>query len=126
MISTKLVSQGGAFHSQRRERVMTQQRGVLPLALSAGIAAGLLIAATLGTATAQNNWPRSKVGEPTPTVAGIPPFDDLDFHVYTGQQWENLHKSHGQNIVVHYPDGHTTGGVPDVGAKLNSRPRDTG
>jgi hypothetical protein len=30
-------------------------------------------------------------------------FDDLDFHVYTGQQWENLHRSHAQNIVVHYP-----------------------
>ncbi len=100
---------------------MTKQRGVLSLALSAGLAAGLLIAAIPGRATAQISWPSSKVSEPTPTVAGMPPelaknlanFDDLDFHVYTGQQWENFHKSHGQNILVHYPDGHTTKGIPD-------------
>jgi hypothetical protein len=100
---------------------MTQQRGALPLALSAGLATGLLIAAIPGTAAAQNSWPGSKVSGPVPTVPGMPPelaknlanFDDLDFHVYTGQQWENLHKSHGENIVVHYPDGHTTKGIPD-------------
>jgi len=100
---------------------MTKQRGVPPLALSAGLATGLLIAAIPGTATAQTSWPGSKVSEPTPIVAGMPAelaknlanFDDLDFHVYTGQQWENFHKSHGQNIVVHYPDGQTTKGIPD-------------
>ncbi|MBS0216520.1 MAG: ester cyclase [Proteobacteria bacterium] len=69
----------------------------------------------------QDKWPGTKVNEPTPHPAGMPAalarhlanFDDLDFHVYTGQQWENLHKSHGKNIVVHYPDGHTTKGIPD-------------
>jgi hypothetical protein len=40
-------------------------------------------------------------------------FDDLDFHVYTNQQWQNLHRSHAADIVVHYPDGHTTKGIPD-------------
>src|SRR5207253_287895 len=67
------------------------------------------------------SWPASKVSAPTPKVASMPAalaknlanFDDLDFHVYTGQQWENLHKSHAQDIVVHYPDGHTTKGIPD-------------
>ena len=100
---------------------MTKQRGVPSLALSAGLAAGLLIAAIPRTATAQTSWPGSKVSDPTPIVAGTPAelaknlanFDDLDFHVYTGQQWENFHKSHGENIVVHYPDGHTTKGLPD-------------
>jgi len=100
---------------------MPKQRSALSLVHCAGLAAGLLIGAIPGTATAQNSWPSSKVSEPTPTVAGMPPdlaknlanFDDLDFHVYTGQQWENLHKSHGQNIIVHYPDGHTTTGIPD-------------
>ncbi len=48
-------------------------------------------------------------------------FDDLDFHVYTRQQWENLHKSHGQNIIVNYPDGHTTTGIPDHIKALNGR-----
>ncbi|WP_221931971.1 hypothetical protein [Paracoccus sp. M683] len=40
-------------------------------------------------------------------------FDDLDFNVYTSQDWENLHKSHAEDILVHYPDGRTTTGIPD-------------
>lgn len=38
-------------------------------------------------------------------------FDDLDFNVYSNQRWDDLHKSHAANIVVHYPDGHTTTGI---------------
>ena len=51
--------------------------------------------------------------QPAALAKNLANFDDLDFHVYTGQQWENLHKSHAQDIVVHYPDGHTTNGIPD-------------
>lgn len=86
----------------------------------------LAIAAGLGTAsfaqTAQTDkWPGSTVDKPTPHVPGMPKvladnlanFDDLDFHVYTNQDWKNLHKSHAADIVVHYPDGRTTKGIPD-------------
>ncbi|MBS0581085.1 MAG: ester cyclase [Proteobacteria bacterium] len=91
------------------------------LMLRTGFATGLLLAANPLTATAQDSWPSTNANEPTPSVATMPPdlaknlanFDDLDFRVYTGQQWENFHKSHGQNILVHYPDGHTTKGIPD-------------
>lgn len=38
-------------------------------------------------------------------------FDDLDFRVYTGQKWEDLGESHAQDILVHWPDGHTTKGM---------------
>lgn len=38
-------------------------------------------------------------------------FDDLDFNVFTGQKWDDLKKSHAANIVVHWPDGHTTAGI---------------
>jgi predicted ester cyclase len=38
-------------------------------------------------------------------------FDDLDFNVFSGQKWEQLGKSHAQNVVVHWPDGHTTTGL---------------
>ena len=38
-------------------------------------------------------------------------FDDLDFNVFTGQKWNELHRSHADNIIVHWPDGHTTGGL---------------
>ncbi len=40
-------------------------------------------------------------------------FDDLDFNVYTGQKWDQLKKSHAENIIVHYPDGSVTKGIPD-------------
>ena len=69
----------------------------------------------------EENWPGTTAGQPIPTVPGMPQvladnlanFDDLDFHVYTNQDWENLHKSHAADIVVYYPDGHTTTGIPD-------------
>ena len=38
-------------------------------------------------------------------------FDDLDFNVYSGQKWDEFHRSHADNIIVHYPDGHTTTGL---------------
>jgi predicted ester cyclase len=38
-------------------------------------------------------------------------FDDLDFNVYTGQKWDELGRSHAQDIVVHWPDGRTTEGI---------------
>ncbi len=39
-------------------------------------------------------------------------FDTLDFDVYTHQKWERLKESHSADILVHYPDGHTTRGLP--------------
>lgn len=38
-------------------------------------------------------------------------FDELDFQVFTHQQWERLHESHGKEVIVHWPDGHTTTGI---------------
>ncbi len=91
------------------------------LAIGAGLVTAGLLLAPAAMAVDPDNWPGSSVGKPLPKIEGMPPalarnlatFDDLDFHVYTGQQWENLHKSHAQDIVVHYPDGHTTTGIPD-------------
>lgn len=89
--------------------------------LVAGLLAGGLVAALPVAAADSDAWPGTTADAPTPKVEGMSEilaknlanFDDLDFHVYTGQQWENLHKSHGENIIVHYPDGHTTTGIPD-------------
>ena len=39
-------------------------------------------------------------------------FDTLDFDVYTNQKWDRLKESHAQDILVHYPDGHTSRGIP--------------
>jgi SnoaL-like polyketide cyclase len=43
--------------------------------------------------------------------ANLANFDDLDFNVFSGQKWDQLSKSHDANIVVHWPDGHTTTGI---------------
>jgi len=38
-------------------------------------------------------------------------FDDLDYNVFSNQRWTELHKSHSQDVIVHWPDGHTTTGI---------------
>ena len=86
---------------------------------SVSLSAALLIGVSPAPAADTNQWPGTKVGEPTPEVSGVPPelarnlanFDDLDFRVYTNQQWQDLHKSHTEDVIVHWPDGHTTQGI---------------
>jgi predicted ester cyclase len=43
--------------------------------------------------------------------AHLATFDDLDFNVFSGQKWDELGKSHAQDITVHWPDGRTTTGI---------------
>lgn len=38
-------------------------------------------------------------------------FDELDYDVFSNEKWDRLHESHAQNILVHWPDGHTTTGI---------------
>lgn len=38
-------------------------------------------------------------------------FDTLDFTVFSNQEWTRLHESHAKNIIVYWPDGHTTTGI---------------
>jgi SnoaL-like polyketide cyclase len=38
-------------------------------------------------------------------------FDELDFDVFSNQQWDRLKESHAQNIKVYWPDGHVTEGI---------------
>lgn len=45
------------------------------------------------------------------TAAHLDLFDDLDFNVFSGQQWAELHRSHARDVLVHWPDGHTTRGL---------------
>ncbi|MBZ9653332.1 ester cyclase [Phyllobacterium lublinensis] len=40
-------------------------------------------------------------------------FDTLDFDVYSNQQWDRMPESHAEDILVHYPDGHTSKGLHD-------------
>lgn len=43
--------------------------------------------------------------------ANLATFDTLDYTVFTNQQWERLHESHSKDVIVHWPDGHTTQGI---------------
>jgi SnoaL-like polyketide cyclase len=96
-------------------------------AMAIGWVGASLAFVTPAAVAGQDHWPPTSVDKPEPVIPGIPPvlaknlgtFDDLDFHVYTGQHWENLHRSHAKDIIVYYPDGHTTTGIPDHIKELN-------
>lgn len=38
-------------------------------------------------------------------------FDELDFEVFTNQEWSRLHESHAEDVIVHWPDGRVTTGI---------------
>ena len=38
-------------------------------------------------------------------------FDDLDYNVFSNQDWVRLHESHAENILVHWPDGRDVRGI---------------
>jgi hypothetical protein len=85
---------------------------------SARIASTLLaVALTVGTAACATTSP---VGSASTTSSDasealeakqLALFDDLDFNVYTNQKWGELSRTHSKDIVVHWPDGHTTTGI---------------
>ena len=77
---------------------------------------GLSILAGLGalwlsTSGCAAQAPTRDDGEQTQLVANLANFDDLDYNVFSGQKWADLHRSHSQNITVHWPDGHATQGI---------------
>jgi SnoaL-like polyketide cyclase len=43
--------------------------------------------------------------------AHLATFDTLDFDVFSNEQWDRLHESHADDVVVHWPDGHSTQGI---------------
>jgi predicted ester cyclase len=38
-------------------------------------------------------------------------FDELDFDVFSNQDWKDLDKSHSEDVRVIWPDGHETNGI---------------
>jgi predicted ester cyclase len=38
-------------------------------------------------------------------------FDELDFVVFSNQEWTRLHESHSKDVKVNWPDGHQTQGI---------------
>jgi SnoaL-like polyketide cyclase len=74
---------------------------LLPLAL---LAVSLTAAAQKPAAT-----PAAKSGNLV--AQHLKTFDELDYDVFSNEKWDRLHESHAQNILVHWPDGHTTTGI---------------
>jgi hypothetical protein len=70
--------------------------------------AALLLAAPGDTSKSQA--PASRTGEQT-VQSNLATFDDLDFNVFSNQKWDELSRSHAKDILVHWPDGHTTRGI---------------
>ena len=38
-------------------------------------------------------------------------FDELDYVVFSNQEWTRLHESHAKDVKVNWPDGHQTQGI---------------
>jgi hypothetical protein len=65
--------------------------------------------------------PRARVPLERQIVAkNLATFDDLDFNVFSNQRWDDLSKSHSKDIIVHWPDGHTTSGIEQHIADLRA------
>ena len=71
-----------------------------------------LLAGTATTSFAQTAGNSRKVAADGSSVAQhLKTFDELDYDVFSNEKWDRLHESHAQNILVHWPDGHTTSGI---------------
>jgi len=70
--------------------------------------AALLLTAATNESVAQT--PASATAAHT-VQANLATFDDLDFNVFSNQKWDQLPRSHAKDILVHWPDGHTTRGI---------------
>jgi hypothetical protein len=77
--------------------------------------AATLLSLTVGAGPARASDVRDQLAKflaEKKLVAGhIARFDELDFDVFTNQKWDRLHESHSKDIIVHWPDGHTTQGI---------------
>ncbi|WP_432000064.1 ester cyclase [Streptomyces sioyaensis] len=116
---------------------MIDRRNVLRSGGAAALGALAITAVSSGTdlATAATDS-RELLGDPasTPQAESLWPahltdterknlkvFDELDFVVYSGQQWDRIDESHAPNIRVHWPDGHYTDGIDRHIADMKSQ-----
>ncbi|MFO0551753.1 MAG: ester cyclase [Polyangiaceae bacterium] len=78
-----------------------------PIALVALLGCASTSAPSSTDTTAEKLWQ----DEQQHVAQNLALFDDLDFNVFTHQRWDDLHKSHSKDVIVHWPDGHTTNGI---------------
>lgn len=93
----------------------TSPMAAFSLATAAALLAGCSPSAdrpASGASTSSKALADSVAAEKAQVALHLMRFDSLDFDVYSNQRWERMHVSHAANILVHYPDGHTTTGIP--------------
>lgn len=100
---------------------MIDRRSLIRNSTAAGFGALALAAVSSGTELAYGS--ASAAGQTGAQQAGYPAhlsaeerrhlriFDELDFEIFTRQEWDRLGESHARNIRVHWPDGHFTDGI---------------
>lgn len=92
--------------------VVTGTLFVATLALSAGCGTSTAAQGNASTENPNAQTARALYEEQQKLVdRNLATFDDLDFNVFTRQRWEDLHKSHSKEVIVHWPDGHVTQGI---------------
>jgi SnoaL-like polyketide cyclase len=69
--------------------------------------------ATTATETSKSTEAKLQKYEEAEQLANIhlKTFDDLDFKVFSNQEWVRLHESHAEDVLVHWPDGRQTRGI---------------
>jgi hypothetical protein len=73
------------------------------VALLSGVVAFVAVVAALGA--------RAETRDSKDTVtARLEKFDELDFDAFSKQNWDLFHKTHTDDVVVVWPDGHETKG----------------
>lgn len=102
------MTQGITMHRHTHRRPLLVLAGLLALS-------GTAAASSAGSAQAELARIHATEAQQQKNLAT---FDDLDFNVYSHQKWDELPRSHAANILVHYPDGHTTRGLADHIAAL--------
>ncbi|MCB9686362.1 MAG: ester cyclase [Alphaproteobacteria bacterium] len=82
--------------------------------------AGFLLTSSVALAKKRAEPAVDHAAEATRIAANLQTFDELDFQVFTHQEWDRLAESHAADILVHWPDGHTTTGLETHTADLRA------
>lgn len=88
-----------------------KRSALLATALAAAVSATSVFAQDNPVATAAIAELAARQADDARISKNLETFDTLDFEVFTGQKWDRLHESHAKDILVHWPDGHTTTGI---------------
>jgi len=54
------------------------------------------------------------------TAKNLATFEDLDHNVFSKRRWAELDRSHAQDVIVQWPDGHVTHGIEQHAKELDA------